>query len=50
MKEVKKGNLRTDKCYVCGEYKMLSSNCMAFLCGKCYLKQKHEDRKRKGLK
>ena len=50
MKKLKKSSLPRDRCYVCGVAKMSSSNCMAYLCGKCYVKKKHEDRKKKGLK
>ena len=39
-----------DRCYECGAWKPHSSNCMSYLCGKCYLKNKHMMRLKKGLK
>ena len=39
-----------DRCYECGTWKPHSSNCMSYLCGKCYLKNKHKMRLKKGLK
>ena len=38
------------KCRECEAYKAHSSSNMSYLCGKCYLKKKHEMRLKKGLK
>lgn len=49
IKNTKKKNIPTNKCNNCGIYKSHSSSNMSYLCGKCYLQAKHEERLKKGL-
>jgi len=49
-KKLRISDLRRDKCDNCGAWKANSASNMGYLCGKCYLKRKHEMRKEKGLK
>lgn len=43
-------NISTDSCELCGTSKMKSSSCVGYLCGKCYLAKKQQERIDKGLK
>jgi len=43
-------DLPTDTCNVCGKAKMGSMSNSRHLCGKCYLKERAAERKKKGLK
>ncbi len=49
-KKVLVPDLRRDKCNECGTWKPNNASNMGYLCGKCYLKKKHEMRLKKGLK
>ena len=48
--KIRKEDLPGDKCNNCGVAKMNNTSNMGYLCGKCYLKKKKEDRLKKGLK